>query len=233
MAERATKKKKREESNKLPGLQLRTINPLTDNQRLVFESWEDGAHLFLSGCPGTGKTFLSIYLALKEIQNDPTLHKVVIIRSVVPTREIGHLPGTIAEKSAVYESPYVSIFHELYGRGDAYELMKTKDQVEFMITSFLRGSTIDNCVVVVDEMSNCNYHELCSIITRFGKNCRVIFAGDYWQSDLKHYEKEGVLSFIKIIREMESFDYIEFVEDDICRSELVKEFIITRNRLEL
>lgn len=215
-------------------LKLKQINPLTDNQRNAFAAYEDGQHLLLAGTAGTGKSFLGIYLALNDIIENETEQKLVIVRSVVPTRDVGFLPGSAKDKAAVYEAPYTSIFSELFSRGDAYEYCAKKGMVTFMTSSFIRGITINNAIIVIDEMQNMTPSELHSIFTRVGKNCRVVFAGDIKQNDLttKKYEQSGFKDFFRILNEMRSFTTIEFTSADVVRSGLVKEYILTRERLE-
>ena len=156
--------------------------------------------------------------------------KLVIIRSAVPTRDIGFLPGTEKEKSSVYEEPYRDISIDLFSRGDAYQILKTKGLVHFMTTSFIRGITLKNTIIMIDECQNMTFHELDSIITRVGENCRVIFCGDFRQSDLK---SNGLESFMEILRNMGSFDFIDFEIKDIVRSEFVKDYIIAKTELGL
>jgi len=205
-------------------LSLQEIEPLTQNQLKTFES---DKHLVLHGVAGTGKTFISCYLAFDDIlKNDK--EKLVIIRSAVPTRDIGFLPGNEKEKASVYEEPYKDICIELFQRGDAYEILKTKHLVHFMTTSFIRGITLRDAVVLVDECQNMNLHELDSIITRIGENCRVIFCGDFRQADLVD---NGLSPFIRILKAMNEFDLVEFGTVDIVRSEFVKKYIIARTDL--
>ena len=228
------KKRNRAEAQKIDGnFQLKSIYPKTENQKLVFEYYSEGFNLLLHGCAGTGKTFISLYLALKEVLNSDSVYKkIAIVRSAVPTRDIGFLPGSAADKMAAYELPYVSIFAELFGRRDAYEIMKTKKIVEFIPTSYIRGRTLEDTIIIVDEYSNLNFHENDSIITRLGDNSKIIFCGDYTQSDFaKSSEREGIKSFNKVLDSMRSVRHVEFYEEDIVRSGLVREYIITKNRL--
>lgn len=242
--ERLTKRQKRllrqqgspSETEKVKlNFQLRRIDPLTANQSKAFDSFDDGKNLLLHGIAGTGKTFISMYLALNEVMNPLSgYNKVIIVRSVVPTRDMGFLPGNHKDKAKVYEAPYYIIANELFGRGDAYEILKQKTLVEFISTSFIRGTTLNDAIVVVDEIGNMTLHELDSVITRIGKNCRVVFSGDFRQSDLtREQEKNGLKDFIRILDRMKSFDYIEFDENDIVRSGLVKEYIIAKDRLKI
>lgn len=187
----------------------------------------------MTGSPGTGKSFIALYLALTELRDSGRYDRIVLMRSVVPTREIGYLPGSIAEKTRVYELPYRSICSELYGRGDAYDILKTKGQLEFVVTSYIRGMTYDNCIMIIEEAQNMAYGEACSVITRLGDNTRLIVTGDYWQSDLNRFEKDGYLSFMKILENMSLIGTVHFDENDIVRGGLVKDFIKTKNRLKL
>lgn len=203
------------------GLELAEIEPLTRNQLRAFES---DKNLVLHGCAGTGKTFISCYLAFDDMTKNQ-YEKLVIIRSAVPTRDIGFLPGTEKEKSSVYEEPYYDISIDLFERGDAYQILKTKRLVHFMTTSYIRGITLRDAVILIDECQNMTFHELDSIITRVGENCRVIFCGDFSQSDLK---QNGMREFFEILVSMNRFDFIEFGVEDIVRSGFVKEYIIAK-----
>jgi phosphate starvation-inducible PhoH-like protein len=211
---------------------LSEIKPLTENQRKAFAAYKEGMHLMMHGIAGTGKTFLSFYLSLNDLlKPDTNYNKIFIIRSVVPTRDMGFLPGSNKEKTKVYEAPYYAICSELFGRADAYEYLKTKGLIEFMSTSFIRGITLNDCIVVVDECQNMDWGELSSIITRIGNNCKILFCGDYRQSDFRNREKDSkkdIVNFMKVLQNMNSFfSFIEFQSDDIVRSALVKKFIVT------
>jgi len=228
---RATQPNQRsyEEQN---NLQLASIQPKTENQKKTFNLFDQEKNLLLYGTAGTGKTFVSLYLALLEVLSGFTEYKkVIIVRSVVPTRDMGFLPGNKKEKAEVYEAPYYAICRELLGRGDAYDLLKNKGIVEFMTSSFVRGITLSNCIVVVDEFQNMVDEELHSIITRIGENCKIIFCGDCRQNDLKK-ESTGFFKFLKILSTMSSFGIVEFGIDDIVRSSTVKEYIIKREMYE-
>ena len=233
---RMIKRQKRNEEkiNITNGLKIKSVKPKTQNQELVFKDFTNGKNLLIHGLPGTGKSFISLYLALSEIENFRNYHKVVIIRSVVPSRDMGFLPGNIKEKSKIYEQPYQEICRELYGRGDSYDILKNKGIIDFQTSSFLRGLTLDNSIIIVDECQNMTYSELSTIITRTGSNSKIIFCGDYRQTDLKYEdEKSGIFYFMKILKNMHKhFSCIEFTENDIVRSGLVKEFILTKARYD-
>lgn len=214
---------------------LRHIEPLTENQNKTFECYAREKNLMLHGIAGTGKSFISCYLATRQLmESECRYKKLVLVRSVVPTRDMGFLPGNNKEKTKVYEAPYQAIFTELFGRGDAYEYLKQRGVVEFISTSFIRGVTLNDCIVVVDEIANMTLHELDSVITRVGKNCKIIFCGDFRQSDFtKEQERSGLIEFMKIINKMKSFEFVDFDENDIVRSSIVKEYIITKTRLKI
>jgi predicted ribonuclease YlaK len=213
------------------------ILPLTDNQKLFFEEYAKGKNIFAYGAAGTGKTFVGLYLALKDVLDERTPYeKVYIVRSLVSTREIGFLPGDHEDKAALYQIPYKNMCKYMFEMpSDAdfdmlYGNLKSQETISFWSTSFIRGTTLDNAIVLVDEMQNLNFHELDSIITRIGENSKIVFCGDATQSDLvKAHEKNGILDFMKIINAM-TFDFstIEFGVDDIVRSGLVKNYIVTK-----
>ena len=217
------------------------IKPLTDNQEKVFEAWDKSKNLFLFGCAGTGKSFITIYLALRDILDEKTPYdKLYIVRSLVPTREIGFLPGDHEDKANLYQIPYKNMVRFMFNMPDdpsfemLYANLKQQDTISFWSTSFIRGTTIDNSIVLVDESENLNFHELDSIITRLGVNSKIIFAGDAAQSDLiKAHEKTGIMDFKKIIDDMDEFEGIEFGIDDIVRSGLVKSYLISKMNLGL
>ena len=210
------------------------IAPMTDNQRKAFESWGDGNNLMLHGIAGTGKTFLGLYFALSSVLHKRSeFEKVYVVRSTVPTRDQGFMPGSQKQKEAVYEAAYVDIAQELFDRNDAYNILKQKDLIRFTSTSFLRGTTFRDCIVVVDEVQNMSDQELHTVMTRVGENCRIIFCGDVKQDDLtseRKKEMSGLRLFMKVIKKMKEFNFIEFEASDIVRSKLVKSYIIERDR---
>ena len=205
---------------------------LTDKQQEVIQSYDEGNNLILHGLAGTGKTWLACYLGIDDVISGGDYNKVIIFRSVVPTRDMGFLPGNVKQKAQVYEEPYRAIYNELFRRGDAYDILKTKNLVDFTTTSFIRGLTFDKTIIIVDEVNNMSFHELDSLITRSGKNTKIIFCGDFRQSDLvNHAEREGLKRFLSVLNTIEGFDYFEFEEDDIVRSKLVKSYIIAKHRM--
>ena len=250
MAARSKKVKKKQYVNKnnfsIDGVQTnkqqntslsidKTIKPITATQERAFDMWTQNSNIMLHGVAGTGKTFLALYFALRDVFDlNKSYHKVYIVRSVVPTRDMGHLPGSQSEKEQVYETPYIPVCNDIFGRDDAYSILKQKRIVEFKSTSFLRGSTFDNAIIVVDEAQNMSDAELHTVMTRVGRNCKIIIAGDTRQDDLtsKRYKEEsGLTSFMKILSRMKEFGSIEFQIEDIVRSTLVKSYIISRYEL--
>lgn len=213
--------------------ELRKITPLTPNQASCFDAYDLNKNLMLHGYAGTGKTFISLYLALNEVLTNSSVYdKVVIIRSVVQSRDMGFLPGGAKDKAKEFEEPYREIADDLFGRGDGYEILKMKHLVEFTTTSFLRGRTFNNCIVIVDETNNMTFQELDTIMTRIGTNSRIIFCGDYRQTDLnKPHDKTGIKELMRITKQINSFVNIEFTQQDIVRSGLVREYIIQKTEL--
>jgi len=214
---------------------LRTFEPLTENQEKVYKAWNEDNHLVLTGSAGTGKTFSAVYLGLEQVLDKGNqLEKVVITRSIVPTREIGFLPGSMEEKMEPYSGPYRAICTELFQDTKAYDKLVEQDAVEFLSTSYIRGTTFNDAVIIVDEMQNLTFHELDSVITRIGQNCRIIFCGDYLQSDFtKESDKNGFGKFLKIIEHMTKFSVITFTWADIVRSDFVRDYIMTKEMLEI
>jgi predicted ribonuclease YlaK len=232
MSKRKNKNQRQQENqnHQRNHFELRHISPLTPNQQLTFDSYDRGMNLMLHGFAGTGKTFISLYLALNEVLSEQSIYdKVIIIRSVVPSRDIGFLPGNTKEKIRVYEEPYKEICDELFGRGDGYDILKMRGIVHFTSTSFLRGITFNNAIVIVDELQNLGFPELDTVMTRMGDQSKIVFCGDFRQTDLtKESEKGGLNSFINITKRMNRFSYIEFEKTDIVRSSLVRDYIIER-----
>jgi len=215
---------------------LVNIEPITNNQKKLFDSYANEKHIIAYGCAGTGKTFITLFNALKEVLDENTPYeKIYIVRSLVSTREIGFLPGDHEDKSSYYQIPYKHMVRYMFSMpSDAdfemlYGNLKSQETIKFWSTSFLRGTTLDNAIVIVDEYQNLNFHELDSIITRIGENSRIMFCGDASQSDLtKTNDRNGIVDFMDILRKMSSFDIIEFGIEDIVRSGLVKEYIIAK-----
>ena len=212
------------------------IQPITDNQKVLFDSYKEGKNVIAYGAAGTGKTFITLYNALKDVLDENTPYeRIYIVRSLVATREIGFLPGDYEDKSDIYQVPYKHMVKYMFQMpSDAdfemlYGNLKAQETIKFWSTSFLRGTTLDNAIVIVDEFQNLNFHELDSIITRIGEDSKIYFCGDASQTDLqKTNERNGIVDFMKIIRSMPSFNLIEFGIDDIVRSGLVKEYLIAK-----
>lgn len=207
---------------------LKVVEPLTKNQQATFDAYDNDKNIVLHGYAGTGKTYISLYLALEEIlENQTPFERVIIVRSIVPSREIGFLPGSLKEKVKVYEDPYKEICDDLFGRGDGYELLKMKGLIQFTTTSYLRGITFNNSIVIVDEAQNLQYSELYTTLTRLGDTSKLIMCGDFRQTDLKKHESNNSLNHImNILKEMSNVKFIEFDKDDIVRSDFVRELII-------
>ena len=220
---------------------MREVEPLTENQKRLYEAYDKNQNIVAYGCAGTGKTFITLYNALQDVLDEKTPYeKIYIVRSLVATREIGFLPGDHEDKSSLYQIPYKNMvkymfqlptdadFEMLYGN------LKTQGTIGFWSTSFIRGTTLNDSIIIVDEMQNLSFHELDSIVTRVGENSKIMFCGDATQSDLiKTNDRNGIIDFLKILRIMPSFELIEFSIDDVCRSGLVKEYLIAKNQLGL
>ena len=230
------KNRPKKSANRVSALhfELNTIYPMTENQQKVFDLYDEGKNLVVYGSAGSGKSFLSLYLGMKEMLDDAAFSKIIILRSAVATRDLGFLPGTEREKISVYEAPYRAMINELFGRADAYDIMKQKDIIEFESTSFLRGLTYANCLIFVDEMENMTFSELNTIFTRIGEGTKIIFAGDIRQCDLnERKESSGMKDFLRIMEELEEFGLVEFTMDDCVRSGLVKNYLMAKERLKL
>jgi len=217
------------------------IEPLTDNQKVMFDSWDADKMIYAYGVAGTGKTFVALYKALKDVLGEDTPYeKIYIVRSLVATREIGFLPGDHEDKSSLYQIPYKNMVQAMFEMPDdnsyemLYDNLKAQETISFWSTSFIRGTTLDNAVVIIDEAQNLNFHELDSIITRVGQDSKIIFCGDAAQTDLiKTNERTGIIDFQRILQQMEEFTLIEFGIDDIVRSGLVKSYLISKLNLGL
>ena len=220
---------------------MRDIEPLTENQKLLFESYKNGKNLVAYGAAGTGKTFITLYNALQDVLDPSTPYdKIYIVRSLVATREIGFLPGDHDDKSFLYQIPYknmVKYMFEMPSDADfqmLYGNLKAQNTIDFWSTSFIRGTTLDKAVIIVDEFQNLNYHELDSIMTRVGTDTKIMFCGDATQTDLiKQNERNGIHDFMRILRVMPSLDIIEFGVEDIVRSGLCKEYLLAKLELGL
>ena len=237
---RLTAKEKRRKDREMGTLNckfsMRNLEPITQTQEDMFDQYNSGYNVAAIGTAGTGKTMCAMYLALRDVLTQGLYDQVIVVRSAVQTREQGFMPGSQAQKEAVYATPYADIANDLFGRGDAWEILKQKNQVRFMTSSFVRGLTFDNSIIVVDECQSMTYHELDSIITRVGESSKIIFCGDTRQDDLagsrNRNDVSGLASFINVLKRIPSFKLVEFGTEDIVRSGLVKEYIIAKERTE-
>ena len=217
------------------------VEPLTDNQKVMWDEWDKDQMIYAYGVAGTGKTFIALYKALKQVLDDYSPYeKIYIVRSLVATREIGFLPGDHEDKSSLYQIPYKKMVQSMFEMPDdnayemLYENLKAQETISFWSTSFIRGTTLDNAIVIIDECQNLNFHELDSIITRVGQDSKIIFCGDAAQTDLlKNNERTGILDFQRIIQSMDEFSLVEFGIDDIVRSGLVRSYLISKINLGL
>ena len=218
---------------------LTTIKGITDSQKVVFDTWKKGKNQFLFGSAGTGKTFISLYLALNDIFDlKKPFDKVVLVRSLIPTREIGFLPGDEEDKAALYQVPYQNMVQFMFEMpneqsfNNLYDRLKGQGSLYFLSTSFLRGLTFDNAIIIVDECQNMNFHELDTIITRVGQDSKIVFCGDFDQTDLvKQNERNGLHDFMRILEEMDEFNVTEFTLGDIVRSGFVRSYLINKTKL--
>ena len=221
---------------RIKATELKTFEPLTTNQQLFFDAYTRGDYfLMLCGSAGTGKTFIALYKSIQEIlDRTSSFQRVVIVRSAVQSRGLGFTPGSVEEKMSLYEQPYMQICHTLFGRRDAYDALKECGRIEFISTSFIRGMSYDDAIVIVDECQNLTWEELSTIMTRVGYRSKIIFCGDYKQTDLyrNNKDKSGLTKFHTIAKSMQSFTNIEFTTEDIVRSSLVKDFLIAVENYE-
>lgn len=215
---------------------LKTFEPLTQNQKLFFDAYKQGDYFVaLHGVAGTGKTFIALYKAIEEVLDKTnTFNKIIIVRSAVQSREIGHLPGDVSEKMEIYQQPYRQICDTLFGRRDAWDRLEEQGHVTFISTSFIRGMSFDDAIIIVDEMQNLTFEEIDTVMTRVGYRSKIIWCGDYRQTDLnkKKNDMSGILKFFDIAQHMKAFTRIEFTPDDIVRSSLVKDYILAKLRYE-
>ena len=229
----------RKKNKEINANSLVAIKHITDNQKIVFDTWKKGKNQFLFGAAGTGKTFISLYLALKDVMDLKTKYdKVVLVRSLIPTRDIGFLPGDEEDKASLYQVPYMNMVQFMFEMANEqqfntlYDRLKGQGSLFFLSTSFLRGLTFDNSIIIVDECQNLNFHELDTIITRVGQDSKIVFCGDFDQTDLvKQNERNGLHDFLRILSEMEEFNCLEFTIGDIVRSGFVRSYIINKLKL--
>ena len=211
---------------------LKTFDPLTENQKLFFEAYKRGDYFVaLHGVAGTGKTFCALYKAIEEVMDKANpFDKIIVVRSAVQSREIGHLPGDVNEKMEIYQQPYRQICDTLFGRKDAWDRFEEQGHIEFISTSFIRGMSFDDAIIIVDEMQNMTFEEIDTVMTRVGYRSKIIWCGDYRQTDLnkKKNDVSGILKFFDIAYHMNAFTKIEFTVDDIVRSSLVKDYILAK-----
>jgi phosphate starvation-inducible protein PhoH len=215
---------------------LRTFQPLTDNQKKFFDAYKRGDYFIaLHGVAGTGKTFCALYKAIEEVMDKSNpFDKIIVVRSAVQSRDMGHLPGDVNEKMEIYQQPYRQICETLFGRRDAWDRLEEQPHIEFISTSFIRGMSFDDAIIIVDEMQNMNFEEIDTVMTRVGYRSKILWCGDYRQTDLdrKKNDVSGIMKFLDIAQHMNAFTRIEFTPDDIVRSSIVRDYILAKLQYE-
>ncbi len=211
------------------------VEPVGPAQGTAFEKYAEGKNLFLTGSAGTGKTFILLYLALKEVLDKGTPYdKVVIVRSLLPSRDVGFLPGTLEEKSMLYQNSYRFLVRYLFEMPNEqefdllYDKLLAQGSIEFASTSFLRGLTFDRSIIIVDEAQNLTFQELDTITTRVGQETKIMFAGDEGQTDITNGDRNGYHNFSAIVDDMDEVETIEFGIGDIIRSGFARSYIIAK-----
>ncbi len=207
---------------------IRSFRALTQSQAEGLRGWAEGDNVAFLGTAGTGKTLLASYCASSAVFNpDTEQDHIVIVRSAVQSRDLGFLPGTLIEKLAEYEQPYRDAFKDLFGRDATYDDMKAAKRITFLSTSFLRGVTFDNAVIILEEAQNMTFREIYTVMTRVGHRSRVIVTGDTRQCDFGERSREtsGLHKFGRIAKELGNFAVVEFNRHDIVRSGFVKSWI--------
>lgn len=214
---------------------LKTFDALTENQQKFFDAYKRGDYFIgLFGSPGVGKTFLAMYRGLEEVLDRSNPFKqIVVVRSAVQVRDQGFVPGSLDEKMEIYETPYKEISETLFGRSDAWDRLKEQGYARFISTTAIRGISIDDAIILVDESQSMTFHELSSVISRVGHRSKIIFIGDLKQNDLIKSKNDvsGLKEFLNVARHMDEFSEITFTPDDIVRSSLVKSFIVACDKL--
>ena len=221
--------------NKNNLLPIEAIGPA---QTEAFAKYKENKNLFLTGSAGTGKTFVLLYLAFADVFDDESPYdKVILIRSLLPSRDAGFHSGSLEEKANYYQAPYrqlVKFLFEMQSKDEfaaLWDLLIEQESVEFQTTSFLRGQTFDNAIIICDEAQNLNFAELDTVMCRVGQNTKIMFSGDEAQTAfINNDDKEGMYNFQGILGEMEECEVIKFGIGDILRSGLCRSYLIAKEQ---
>lgn len=207
-------------------LELNLHHPLTENQKRVLKSRKD--HLLVQGPAGTAKTYSVLARGLVKVSAGD-VDQIIIIRSPVEIRKIGHLPGDADEKMDPYAAPYIGLLAEISPKMN-YRALVSKRLLCFTPTTFLRGTTFHNSFVIVDEYQNLSEHELDTVMTRVGQGTQLCVVGDpAAQSDLPRHEQGEQADIIDTFASMECVDHVQFSVEDVVRSGFVKDYHIARS----
>jgi phosphate starvation-inducible PhoH-like protein len=225
MATRSGKKARRQQSNAPQNpieYGFKDVKPLNYIQEQYLDAIKQNDVVFGVGSAGTGKTYIAASYAAGELFHR-RVNKIILTRPNIETgRGLGFLPGELDEKYAPYLEPFDNVFQRSLGKGFYEYALKNKD-IEPRPIGFMRGATFDNAIVLVDEAQNLTKTELKMLLSRVGKNCKVILSGDPDQRDISN---SGLEDAIKRLEQIEGVEVVRFLEQDIVRSRMCKQIII-------
>jgi phosphate starvation-inducible PhoH-like protein len=198
------------------------VKPLNFIQGEYLRAIQTNQIIFGVGSAGTGKTYVAATYAAGELFHR-RIQKIIVTRPNVETgRGLGFLPGTLEEKYAPYLEPFDNVFTRCLGKGFYEYALKAKD-IEPRPLGFMRGSTFDNCIVLLDEAQNATREEMKMLLSRIGKNCKMIISGDVDQSDIPD---SGLSDAINRLDHIPDIEVVRFLDDDIVRSKMCKQIIL-------
>lgn len=214
----------RQENLIIYGMNGKPITARTENQQKLVQAFDENDLVFATGPAGSGKTFIAIALAVRALKNK-TARKIILSRPAVEAGEkLGFLPGEMKDKLDPYLQPLYDALQDMIPAAKLKEYMET-NVIQIAPLAFMRGRTLNDAVIILDEAQNTTTHQIKMFLTRLGMNAKMIVTGDVTQIDLPPTATSGLVQAMRVLREVKGIGRVRFDKKDIVRHKLVQRIV--------